>query len=77
MDPRTLVCLAGIRNGISHEIKTTWATTYTRLGHNMFFIEDIVRQISINELGGRDGIKDFLEYMEMAPDGAKAAKIHD
>ena len=74
-DRRQLVFLAKIRNGISHKDKTTWANTDSRVGHNAFLEENIGREIAIGELTGGDALKDFLEYMEMASEGAKTKDI--
>ena len=63
--------------GFSRKIKTTWANTDTRLGHNGFFRGNIIHQIAINGLGGGGGLKDFLGYTEMVSSGAKTANIQE
>ena len=43
----------------------------------MFFKENINRQNATNELRWGDALKDFSEYMETVPRGAKTAKIQE
>ena len=59
------------------ENKTRRANTDTRLGHSVFFNEDIHQQIALIELGGIVDPKDFLGYMKMAPDGAATDNIQE
>ena len=69
--------LAKIRHVILRGSKTTWANTDILLVANAFCKENPKQQIAIDELGLGDALKDFLEYMEMVPDGAIAAMIQD
>ena len=48
------------------ENKTTCAITDTRLGRNVFFRDNLNRQIAISEFGRAGAIKGFPEYMQMA-----------
>ena len=65
--PQALVLLEGIRNAISQRNKTTCGNT--RLGHNLFFKENIIQEIAINESGWNDTIKAFLEYVGVKSGG--------
>ena len=60
---------------ISQTHKTTWPNTDNRLDHNVFLKENFDRRSAIDELGGDDSLKGFLEYMGMAPDGAITEKV--
>ena len=59
------------------ENKTMRANTDNRLCHNLFFKENLNHKIAHSELGGGGDLKQFLEYMEMAPDGAAADNIQE
>ena len=63
--------------GFSQKNQTTWAITDTRLEHDVFFKEDIGREIAIDELGGAIPLENFLGYMELVSGGAKTKKIQD
>ena len=53
----------------------TWRNTDTGLGHNVFFKENINLQIAIGDGGGH--LKGFLEYSEMASEGAATDNIQE
>merc|ERR1712112_36235 len=62
---QTLICLSKARNEILTRNPITWTNTDTRLSIRDFYENDLNQQIAINELGGGQAFRDFLDHIGM------------
>ena len=63
MDSQTLIFLSKVRNEIPQWNPVTWTSTDTRLPIRDFYENDLNQQIAINELGGGQAYRDFLDHI--------------
>ena len=65
VDSQTLVFLSKARNEILNGNPITWTNTDTRLSIREFYENGLNHQIAINELGGEQAFRDFLDHIGM------------